>query len=150
MVEWRTPFEKMEVGKAEVVREGEDVVVLSIGHIGNYVTKAASILKEDNIDIGHVDMRFVKPIDTNMIDEVVKKYKNIITLEDGSLMGGFGSAVLEYMADKGYTNRVTRMGIPDEVIEQGEQLELHRYCGYDPEGIARTVKKLSTQVLENK
>ena len=147
MVDWRTPFEKMEIGKAEVVREGEEVVVLSIGHIGNYVTKAASILKEDNINVGHVDMRFVKPLDTDMIDEVVKKYKNIITLEDGSLMGGFGSAVLEYIADQGYTNRVVRLGIPDEVIEQGTQLELHRYCGYDPEGIVRSVKRLLNSVV---
>ncbi len=148
MVDWRTPMELMEVGKAEVVREGEEVVVLSFGHIGNYVTKAASLLQEDNINVGHVDMRFVKPLDTDMIDEVVKKYKNIVTLEDGSLMGGFGSAVLEYMADQGYTNRVTRLGIPDEVIEQGEQLELHRFCGYDPEGIVRTIKKVLNPVVE--
>lgn len=142
MVDWKTPFEKMEVGKAKVIKEGEEVVVLSLGHIGNYVTKASSLLKKEDISIGHVDMRFVKPLDTDMIDVVAKKYKTIITIEDGSLMGGFGSAVLEYMADKGYTNRVKRLGIPDEVIEQGEQIELHKYCGFDPEGIAQTVKKM--------
>ncbi len=143
MPNWKTPMEKVEIGKGRVVREGENIAVLSIGHIGNYAVEAANALAEEGITIGHYDMRFVKPLDENLLKAVLKAYDKIVTIEDGCLQGGFGSAVLEFMADHQFTNQVVRLGIPDTFIEHGEQIELHKECGYDPDGIVRAVKSLS-------
>lgn len=140
MPEWKTSFEEIEIGTGREVHKGKKTAILSIGHIGNYVTEARKVLETEGIDIGHYDMRFVKPLDTKLLDRVFEEYDKIITLEDGCLMGGFGSAVLEYMADKGIARPLKRLGIPDEVIEQGEQIELHKECGFDPEGIIETVR----------
>mgnify|MGYP003672632936 CR=1 FL=1 len=142
MSEWRTPMQELEVGKGRIIREGEDVAILTLGHIGNYAVEACQKLAEEGVFPAHYDMRFAKPIDEAMLDEVFSKFNKVITVEDGCLMGGFGSAVLEYMADKGYTAKVIRLGIPDSVIEHGTQLELHRECGFDPDGIAQTVRKI--------
>ena len=142
MPEWKTKFEELEIGKGREVHKGEKIAILSIGHIGNYVTESRKILENENINIGHYDLRFVKPLDTELLDTVFSQYDKIITLEDGCLMGGFGSSVLEYMADKGIVKSVNRLGIPDEVIEHGEQIELHRECGFDPQGIVNTVREL--------
>ena len=142
MPEWRTPMKELEVGKGRVVREGEDVAILTLGHIGNYAVEACQSLAEEGVFPAHYDMRFVKPIDEAMLDEVFSKFDKVITVEDGCLMGGFGSAVLEYMADKGYSAKVIRLGIPDKVIEHGTQLELHTECGFDPASIAETVRKI--------
>jgi 1-deoxy-D-xylulose-5-phosphate synthase len=138
MPNWRTPFEKIEIGKGRLVKEGKDIAILTIGHIGNYAAKACQMLEEEGIDAAHYDMRFVKPLDENLLHQVFSKYNKIITVEDGCLMGGFGSAILEFMADHKYQAQVKRLGIPDAIIEHGEQLELHRECGFDPEGIAQT------------
>ncbi len=135
MVNWRTPMRKLAIGKGRQVREGRDVAVLSLGHVGNYALQAAERLAAEGISMAVYDMRFAKPLDEELLHEVLKQFKYIITLEDGCLMGGFGSAVVEFMADQGYHNRIKRLGIPDEVIEHGTQLELHRQCGFDPEGI---------------
>lgn len=142
MSEWRTPMQELEVGKGRIIREGEDVAILTLGHIGNYAVEACQKLAEEGVFPAHYDMRFAKPIDEAMLDEVFGKFDKVITVEDGCLMGGFGSAVLEYMADKGYAAKVIRLGIPDSVIEHGTQLELHRECGFDPDGIAQTVRKI--------
>lgn len=142
MPEWRTPMHELEVGKGRIIREGEDVAILTLGHIGNYAVEACQKLAEEGVFPAHYDMRFAKPIDEAMLDEVFGKFDKVITVEDGCLMGGFGSAVLEYMADKGYSAKVIRLGIPDSVIEHGTQLELHRECGFDPDGIAQTVRKI--------
>ncbi|MFZ6664462.1 1-deoxy-D-xylulose-5-phosphate synthase [Peijinzhouia sedimentorum] len=142
MSEWRTPMQELQVGKGRIIREGEDVAILTLGHIGNYAVEACQKLAEEGVFPAHYDMRFAKPIDEVMLDEVFSKFNKVITVEDGCLMGGFGSAVLEYMADKGYTAKVIRLGIPDSVIEHGTQLELHRECGFDPDGIAQTVRKI--------
>jgi 1-deoxy-D-xylulose-5-phosphate synthase len=138
MPNWRTPFEKIEIGKGRLVKEGKDIAILTIGHIGNYAAKACQMLEEEGIDAAHYDMRFVKPLDEKLLHQVFSKYNKIITVEDGCLMGGFGSAILEFMADHKYQAQVKRLGIPDAIIEHGEQLELHRECGFDPEGIAHT------------
>ncbi len=90
----------------------------------------------------HYDLRFVKPLDEELLHEVFANFKHVVTVEDGCLMGGMGSAVLEFMVDNGYSASVKRLGIPDRVVEHGEQLELHRECGYDPEGIAQAVREL--------
>ncbi len=139
MTEWRTPMQPIEIGKGRLLREGDEVAILSIGHIGNYASEACRRLALKNISVGHYDMRFVKPIDEEILHTVFAHYKKVITLEDGCVQGGFGSAVLEFMADHHYHAEVRRLGIPDRVVEHGEQAELHRECGIDPDGIERAV-----------
>ncbi len=143
MPKWRTPFQQIPVGQGRIVREGEQVAVLSIGHIGNYVVEAFDLLEREGLNPAHYDMRFVKPLDGELLHEVFGKFKKVVTVEDGCLMGGFGSAVLEWMIDHGYHSKLVRLGIPDAVIEHGEQIQLHRECGFDPEGIASAVRLLS-------
>ncbi|MCC5937403.1 MAG: 1-deoxy-D-xylulose-5-phosphate synthase [Lunatimonas sp.] len=146
MTDWRTPLEEIPVGQGRCVQEGEDVAILTIGHIGNYVAQASEILAKDGITPAHYDMRFVKPLDEKLLHEVFKKFSKVVTVEDGCLMGGFGSAVLEWMADHDYQSQVVRLGIPDKVIEHGEQEQLHEECGFDAKGIASTVKKMLAPV----
>jgi 1-deoxy-D-xylulose-5-phosphate synthase len=148
MPEWGTPLKQIAVGTGRVVQEGEEVAILSIGHIGNYAVEVCKNLKKENIKIGHYDMRFAKPLDEKLLHEICRKYDKIITLEDGCLPGGFGSAVLEFMADNQYTNPVKRLGIPDAIFEHGSQLELHRECGIDPVGIERTVRQWIMQPVK--
>lgn len=143
---WRTPMEEIPVGKGRIIKEGEDVAVLSIGHIGNYVVEAFSLLEKEEIFPAHYDMRFVKPLDTELLHQVFSKFNKVVTIEDGCLPGGFGSAVLEFMADNGYSASVVRLGIPDAVFEHGEQLELHKEAGMDPESIKKTVVQLLDRV----
>lgn len=149
MPNWRTPFEKIEIGKGRVVKEGEEIAILSLGHIGNYVVEANTLLAADEIYPAHYDMRFAKPLDTELLHTIFKKFNKIITLEDGCVMGGFGSAILEFMADNDYQAKVIRLGMPDKVVEHGEQLELHKQCGYDPESIAETVRSLISIALKD-
>ena len=134
-VEWETKMEIIEIGKGRMVCGGDDIAILSIGHIGNYVTKAIKKLNKEKIFPSHYDMRFVKPIDQELLHKILKKYKFILTVEDGCVMGGFGSAVLEFMAENNYTNSVQRLGIPDRIVEHGSQDELYRECYYDDEAI---------------
>ena len=143
MPEWKTAFREIPAGQGRIVKEGEDVAILSIGHIGNYAVEACKTLTKEGLNPAHYDMRFVKPLDEELLHEIFSKFKKVITIEDGCVMGGFGSAVLEWMSDHGYQAQVKRLGIPDEVIEHGEQMELHRECGFDPEGIANAVRSLS-------
>ncbi|GAA4830484.1 1-deoxy-D-xylulose-5-phosphate synthase [Algivirga pacifica] len=143
MPEWRTPMEKVEVGTGRKIKDGEEVAILTLGHIGNYVVELQERFEAEGLNPAHYDMRFVKPLDGNMLHEVFSKYKKVITVEDGCIMGGFGSAVLEWMVDHNYTSSVKRLGIPDEVIEQGTQLELQRYAGFDHEGILNAVKEMT-------
>lgn len=142
MPEWRTPFEKIEIGKGQVVREGEDIAVLSIGHVGNFALEAAESLAKHGISVAVYDMRFVKPLDEQLLDEVFNRFKKVITVEDGCLQGGFGSAILEYMADHDFNAKIKRLGIPDEVVEHGTQLELQHLCGFDPAGIQMAVEEM--------
>ena len=148
MPEWETPFELIPVGKGRLVSDGEEVAILSIGHIGNYVTEARPLMQTADLSPAHYDMRFVKPLDEELLHQVFKKFKKIVTLEDGTVVGGFGSAILEFMADHGYAAKVIRLGIPDQFIEHGEQIQLHKECGYDPEGIAKAVQSLVGVVLK--
>lgn len=139
MVNWRTPMEAIPVGRGRKLRDGDDVAILTIGHIGNYASQVCDRLAARDIAVAHYDMRFVKPLDEELLHEVFARYKKIITVEDGCLPGGFGSAVLEFMADHHYHAEVRRLGIPDRVVEHGEQSELHRECGFDAGGIERCV-----------
>jgi len=142
MPEWRTELKTIEIGKGRKIKNGEEVAILTIGHIGNYAVKACEILTEEGLNIAHYDMRFAKPLDEEMLHEIFQKFDNIITVEDGTILGGFGSAVLEFMADNGYMAKVKRMGIQDQIFEHGSQLELHTESGFHPEGIAQAVKDM--------
>lgn len=146
MPNWRTPYEEIEVGTGRVIREGENLAILTLGHIGNYAVEACTALEEEGIDAAHYDMRFAKPLDAKLLHRICKKYKYLITVEDGCLQGGFGSSILEFMADNNYHSKVVRLGIPDDIIEHGTQLQLHKQCGFDPEGIFETAKKLVESV----
>lgn len=142
MPDWQRPFREIQIGKGRVVREGTDVAVLSFGHIGNYVTEVAARLELAGISVAHYDMRFAKPLDEEMLHQVFSRFSRVLTLEDGCLQGGFGSAVLEFMADNEFQATVKRLGLPDAVIEHGEQSELHDECGIGPDGIERALRTL--------
>ena len=142
MTDWKTPLEEISIGKGRKVSSGEDVAILTIGHPGNFAQKAIELLSKQGLKPAHYDMRFVKPIDETMLHEVFAKFDKVITVEDGCLMGGFGSAVLEFMADRGYKADVVRLGIPDEYIHHGTQDELWAECGFDAEAIASEVEKM--------
>ncbi|CAH0996653.1 1-deoxy-D-xylulose-5-phosphate synthase [Emticicia aquatica] len=143
MPDWKRPFQKIEIGKGKKIKDGEEVAILTIGHIGNYAVKACEILEKEGLNPAHYDLRFVKPLDEMMLHEVFQKFDRVITVEDGCLQGGMGSAVIEFMIDNGYSAKVKRLGIPDRIVEHGEQLELHHECGFDPEGIANAVREFS-------
>jgi 1-deoxy-D-xylulose-5-phosphate synthase len=142
MKDWKTPFKKIKIGTGRRVKNGEDVAVLTIGDIGNYAVKATKELEKQSINIAHYDMRFVKPIDEILLHEVFGKFNKVITVENGSVMGGMGSAVLEFMADNNYKAEVKRLGIPDEFIEHGNQSELYDECYFNDIAIIETVKSL--------
>ena len=142
--DWRCPFEKIEVGTGRKLCDGSDVAVLSIGPIGNSVTAAIAQLScEDGApSVAHYDMRFLKPIDEKILEEVGKKFTRIITVENGAIRGGLGSAVLEWMNDHGFQPRVKRLGLPDNFVEHGTVAELHKIVGLDPDSIIKAVKEI--------
>jgi 1-deoxy-D-xylulose-5-phosphate synthase len=139
---WKQPFEEIETGKARLISEGNDIAVLSIGHPGHFVIKAAQKLAEENISVEHWDMRFAAPLDFKVLHSVFRKFKAIITVEDGILKGGFGSAVIEFMSDNGYNAKVKRLGIPDYFVEHGTQEELINECGFDAAGIEKSIREM--------
>ncbi len=141
--EWRTQLELVEIGTGRQIVEGSDIAILSIGHVGNFAEEAALELKEDGLDPAVFDMRFAKPLDEKMLHDVMSKFGKVITVEDGCLMGGFGSAILEFASDNDYQVSVKRLGIPDRIIEHGEQPQLHQECGYDKEAIKQAVVELT-------
>jgi 1-deoxy-D-xylulose-5-phosphate synthase len=143
LVDWKRSFSELEVGKGRKICDGEDVAILTIGHVGNFAVAACKELNSDGIYPAHYDLRFVKPLDEALLHEVFKRYTTVITVEDGCLQGGMGSAVLEFMADQQYKVNVIRLGIPDEFIEHGEQPELWSICGYDTAAIMEAVRKVA-------
>jgi 1-deoxy-D-xylulose-5-phosphate synthase len=145
MTEWKTAFEKLEIGKAEKIREGKDLAIISIGHPGNSVKDACKVLSGMGVEAAHYNMRFLKPIDENMLHEVFKSHDKIITVEDGTIIGGLGSAVIEFMNDKNYKASVKRLGIPDKFIQQGSPDELMKICGYDIKGIIEAALKITNK-----
>jgi len=138
----REGFEPVEIGKGECLREGDTIAILSFGPFGNYVMEAADDLAKEGISTGHFNMRFAKPLDTDLIDEICHTYEHIITIEDGTKLGGFGSAVAEYLSDKSHHIPVTIMGVPDRVVEHGTQKELHEEVGLNPKGIKAKVREV--------
>lgn len=139
--DWRCPLETIEVGTGRCMKKGTDVAFLTIGPIGKKMEKVVSEAEKQGVSVAHYDMRFLKPLDENILREVGENFKYVVTLEDGTVKGGLGSAVLEYMAENGYTPHVEIMGIPDEFVEHGTPDELYRICGMDSESVLRTILK---------
>ena len=142
MLDWETPFEEIEIGKGRMVKDGEEVAILSIGNTGNFVVEANLDFVKEGLDIAHFDMRFVKPLDKDLLHTIFQKFDKVITIEDGCLQGGFGSAVIEFMVDNNYKTEVLRLGVPDEFINHGTQEQLYAECYFDVNAIKESVYKL--------
>ncbi len=139
---WETPMKALRVGHGRRTREGNDIALVSIGHVGNYALEACAELEKSGISAAHYDMRFLKPIDEGLLHKVFTSFDHIITIEDGTVVGGLGSALLEFQADHGYQKAIRRLGIPDRFVSHGLQEELHHECGYDTSGIVRTARQM--------
>ena len=142
MPEWKTEMKEVQIGKGRKLKDGKDIAILSFGHPGNFAATAIRNLKSDGIEPAHYDMRFAKPLDEELLHEVLARYSKIITIEDGTIVGGIGSAILEFMSQHGYNAEVKVLGIPDRIVEHGSQKELHRECHYDAEAIAETAREM--------
>lgn len=143
MPEWQTPFEEIQIGKGRKLRDGKDIAILSFGHPGNFAASAIRDVRADGIQPAHYDMRFAKPLDEEMLHEVFTRYQKVITIEDGTVVGGFGSAVLEFMNAHGYHAEVKVLGIPDELIEHGTPKQLYEEIGLDPYSIAQLLRSMA-------
>ena len=143
MPEWKTPFKAIEIGTGRKLKDGEEIALLTLGHPGNFAAAAIRELTSDGIRPAHYDIRFVKPLDEALLHEVCQRYPKLITVEDGTVKGGFGSAILEFMATHGYKNDLRILGIPDRLVEHGTPAELHRECGYDAAAIIRAVREMA-------
>lgn len=143
MPEWRTPMEKIETGTGRIINEGEEVAILTLGHPGNFAVQACKMLLADELRPAHYDMRFAKPLDEILLHDIAQRFSKIITVEDGTIVGGFGSAILEFMAAHHYTPEVKMLGIPDRIVEHGKPEELHRECAYDAQAIANAVRAMA-------
>ena len=149
LADWHCPLEEVKVGTGRKLRDGDDIAVLSVGPVGNNVVKAVEMIENDaksasggsGISVAHYDMRFVKPLDENLLKEVAAKFKHVITVEDGVREGGFGSAVIEWMEDNGQHLDIVRLGLPDHFVEHGTVAQLQSIVGIDAEGIRRTIKE---------
>ena len=140
MPEWHTPFKEIEIGRGRCLKEGTDIAVISLGPIGKVAEQAiAKAEKTTGKQIAHYDLRFLKPLDEKMLDEIGRNFKKVLTLEDGSLSGGMGSAILEFMSEHGYTPSIKRIGIPDSFVQHGALKELYHLCGMDEESIYNTL-----------
>ena len=142
--DWRNEMQILPIGKGRKLREGNDIAVLSLGPIGNEAIKAINQVEPDGISVAHYDMIYLKPLDEALLHEVGRKFKRIITIENGVIAGGLGSAVLEFMADHGYTPFVKRIGVPDQFIEHGYIPELYKLCGMDADSIAGVIRQMCT------
>ena len=141
-VDWKQPFQEIEIGLGQQLKDGSDLAILSLGPIGKEATKAIEILEKEHISVAHFDMRFLKPLDNKLLKTIFSSFNKIITLEDASIVGGLGSAVIEYMNDNSYKAKIIRLGIPDRFVDHGTQEELYKECGYDAEGITLAVRNL--------
>lgn len=139
---WKKPFEKIEIGKGRKLSDGKDIAILTVGKTGIFAQRAVKSLLNKEVSAAHYDLRFVKPIDSAMLSEVFKNHKTVITIEDGTVQGGFGSAVLEFMAENNFTSNIKIIGIPDKFIEHGKPEDLYKECGIDSKGIVKTVLEI--------
>lgn len=142
-VAWRDePFAAMEIGRGRCLKEGERIAVLTIGAVGNFASEAIARMEADGIRVAHYDLRFAKPLDQELLHEVGRKFRCMVTVEDGALRGGVGEAVVAFFCEHGYLPKVVSLGIPDRFVEHGTPAQLYAQCGYDAEGIYRTLKSL--------
>ena len=148
MPEWQTEMKEVEIGKGRKLKDGKEIAILSFGHPGNFAAAAIRNLRTEGITPAHYDLRFVKPLDEEMLHEVFSQYNKIITVEDGTVLGGMGSAILEFMAQHNYTATVKILGIPDRIVEHGSQKELHRECNYDTEAIMEAARTLMAEQVK--
>lgn len=139
---WRQPFTEINIGKGEELREGKNVAIISLGHVGNYAVEACNELEKEDVSIGLYNMRFLKPIDEDLLHQICKNYNILITIEDGTVVGGLGSAVAEFIVAKNYSNMVKKLGVPDAFVEHGTREELIKECNYDKDAIIKLVKSL--------
>ncbi|MFC2475328.1 MAG: 1-deoxy-D-xylulose-5-phosphate synthase [Prevotella sp.] len=142
LIDWKCQLEEIEVGTGRRIREGESIAILSIGPIGNIVEEA---IEETNLNIAHYDMRFLKPLDSKILQEVGEQFKTIVTVEDGAREGGMGSAVLEWMADHGYTPRIVRLGLSDKFVEHGTVEQLYEACGINKDAIKKVIHQIADE-----
>ena len=142
LMDWNKSFQEITVGKGRKISDGDQLAILSIGHAGNFVVNASIVLKDEGITFSHYDMRFVVPIDYEILDEVGTRFDTIVTVEDGIIDGGFGSAVTEYFSRWDKNISIIRLGVPNRFVDHGTQEELYKECGFDSEGICRTVREL--------
>jgi len=147
MLNWRTAFKELPIGKGRKLKDGDALAILSFGHPGNFAQAAIRELRSEGINPAHYDLRFVKPIDEDLLHEAFSKFDKIVTVEDGTVVGGFGTAVLEFMNKYNYKATVKILGIPDRIVEHGSPKELHRECAYDAEGIATAVRELMNETV---
>ena len=147
MIDWKTPLQEIEIGKGRTVKEGEEIAILSFGHPGNFVVKAQEQFEKEGLNISHYDLRFAKPLDEKLLHSIFQKFNKIITIEDGCLQGGFGSSILEFMANNDYQASVKMLGIPDAFIHHGTQKELHNDCNYDTKAIIKSVHQILEKSL---
>ena len=143
--DWQKPFEEIEIGKSRIISDGRDAAILSIGYVGNIVSQAIKKLGGENLSIAHYDMRFVTPLDKEALHGIFQKFNRVITVEDGILSGGFGSAITEFMSDNSYNAKIKRLGIPDYFVEHGSREELYKECGFDAEGIELSIRKIMAE-----
>jgi len=148
MPEWQTPMKEVEIGKGRKLKDGKEIAILSFGHPGNFAAAAIRNLRTEGITPAHYDLRFVKPLDEAMLHEVFANYSKVITVEDGTVVGGVGSAILEFMAKHDYKATIKMLGIPDRIVEHGSQKELHRECGYDTEAIMDAARSLMSEQVK--
>ena len=148
MPEWRTEMKEIKIGTGRKLKDGEEIAILSFGHPGNFAAEAIRDVKKEGINPAHYDMRFAKPLDEEMLHEVFAKFNKIITIEDGTIVGGIGSAILEFMNEHGYKADVKIMGIPDALVEHGTPKQLYAEIGIDANGIANMLRSLvDTKVM---
>jgi 1-deoxy-D-xylulose-5-phosphate synthase len=142
LVDWKTPMKEIKVGTGRKLKDGKDIAVLTFGHPGNFAAEAIRDVKKEGINPAHYDMRFVKPLDEEMLHEVFSNYNKVITVEDGTIVGGFGSAILEFMNEHGYKADVKILGIPDSLVEHGTPKQLYDEIGIDANAIAAMLRKM--------
>lgn len=151
MPEWKTEMKEIKIGTGRKLKDGQDIAILSFGHPGNFAAAAIRDLKNDGLNPGHYDMRFAKPLDDAMLHEVFSKFEKIITVEDGTIVGGFGSAVLEFMNEHNYKAEIKMLGIPDRLVEHGTPKELQSECGYDATAIREAIlEMMKEKIIINK
>ncbi len=141
-IDWKNDFHELPIGKGRIVRQGKDIAIISIGHVGNFALEAAEKLAEEGIEAQIIDMRFLKPVDEELLHETLKKFQNIITVEDGTVIGGLGSLLSEFISKNNYHNTLLSLGIPDRFIEHGKPSELYKECGFDADRIYSSVKNI--------